>query len=138
MSLAATGWKFLRATTRDGKPAAGEALPHPRRPAGCPGNPRGVAGAWPAAWRGRIPRPVGSRTDMSRCEPPGVPRPGVPFAPRAVGLDDRHGTHVSGSRRSGDGEALQRRSDRLALAGAEEAARRTRTRRPRPDRKSVV
>src|SRR3712207_7607356 len=27
------------------------------------------------------------------------------------GLDGRHGTHVSGSWRSGDGEALQRRSD---------------------------
>ncbi len=58
------------------------------------GRPRGVAGrrrrqrpgglrlappaglADPTAWRGRIPRPVGSRTGMSRSEPPGALRPG--------------------------------------------------------------
>ncbi len=67
MSLAAaTGREFRRAMTCDGKPAAGKALAHPRRSAGCRENPRGVAGAKPAAWRGRIPGPVGSRTDTSR------------------------------------------------------------------------
>ncbi len=65
-----------------------------RRPAGCPGNPRGVAGAQPAAWRGRIPRPVGSRTDMSRCKPPGVRARGFLFA-LLSGVGGRHGADVA-------------------------------------------